>query len=79
MDGGHVLFEVIVRAFQAKLDEAGKTTVKGMLDMVKLLWEEVRETLRLPLEALCPVVVDEAQILTKTRYSHVTDTAVRVP
>ncbi len=81
MDDGHDLFKVIVSAFLESLEEAGKTTVSGMSGMVALLWDEVRETLGLPLETLCPVVVDEAQILTKTRYSysHVTDTPVRAP
>jgi hypothetical protein len=73
MDGGHVLFRVTVSAFKEALGRLGKTTVPGMSDMVDGLWDEVRETLGLPLETLCPVVIDEAQVLTsaRARYSHV--------
>jgi hypothetical protein len=81
MDGGHVLFRVTVSAFKEALGRLGKTTVSGMSDMVDGLWNKVLNALGLPLETWCPVVIDEAQVLTsaRARYSHVTDRAVRVP
>jgi hypothetical protein len=81
IDGGHVLFRVTVRAFKEALGRVGKTTVEEMSDMVDGLWVEVLIALGLPKEVVCPVVIDEAQVLTSTstRYSHVTDRTVRVP
>ena len=76
---GHALFENVVAAVKAALSTQGWTTVKEMSATVIMLWTEVRKQLTLPAGTVCPIVVDEAQILAETDYSHITDTAVRSP
>jgi hypothetical protein len=79
MDGGHVLLKALGQAAKGALHSRGVATVTGMSDTVDGLWEQVRRKLRLPGEAMCPIIIDEAQVLAKTEYPHVADVAVRVP
>jgi hypothetical protein len=79
MYGGHATFMETGLAVKNALFARGVTTVPGMTDAVKGLWVEIRRKLRLPLGTVCPVIVDEAQVLAKTEYPHVVDQTVRAP
>jgi hypothetical protein len=79
MYGGHATLMETGLAAKNALFARGVTTVPGMTDAVKGLWVEIRRKLRLPLGTVCPVVIDEAQVLAKTEYPHVVDQTVRAP
>jgi hypothetical protein len=79
MHGGHALFMSIGLDVKRGLFSEGKTTVMGISDTVRLLWREARTKLALSTEAVCPVVVDEAQVLANTDYPHVDNPKVLVP
>ncbi len=79
--GGAALFATIGRAVRQVLYSAGKTVLTFVMDIVIDLWRTIMGGAALSSKAeprlRCPVVIDEAQILTKTRYPHIWDPKVR--
>ena len=77
MGGGPALFKSVGHAVKRAMMTQGVPEVSALLEVVSDLWGDIATVLGLPLDSKCPVVIDEAQILTQTVYARVEDKAVR--
>lgn len=76
LDGGPAMFEEAGFDFKRQQLSRRPASVLVMMEVLRSLWGRIRDCLSLPLDTLCTVAIDEAQVLSRHQYTHEHDTSV---